>query len=427
MSKLFGPPTQSLHDIYIGVSWGISRGEEPCFFAALTLCPSVGIACLIRFYESNAAELNRRTYGPWVERRTTALREHDVTKDRLAVVLFNLGGPDSPEAVRPFLFNLFNDPAIILLPSFLRWAIAQFISRKRAPLSREIYAQIGGQSNLLPNTLEQAEALKAELAGMPQAVEIFVFMRYWHPTAREVVSQIKAFDPDHIVLLPLYPQFSTTTVGTGIQAFEAEVARVGLRATRETICCYPSHFGFLDATVENIRQALDEARPHGRPRLLLSAHSLPEKTIAAGDPYQWQVEQTSRSIVDALEQADLDWVTCYQSRVGPLKWIGPELEEEVRRAGRDGVPVVIAPIAFVSEHVETLVEIEKDCREVARQSGVPHFVRVPAVASHCTFIHGLGDLVQRALGQGTVCSDEGPRHCPHAFKACPNTFGRNSP
>ena len=352
---------------------------------------------------------------------------HDVTDEKLAIVLFNLGGPDTPDAVRPFLFNLFNDPAIIRLPSFLRWGIAQFISRQRAPMSREIYAEIGGHSNLLPNTLEQAEALKAELSGMPQQVEVFVFMRYWHPMARDVVQEIKGFGPDRIVMLPLYPQFSTTTVGTGLQAFETEAERAGLSAPRETICCYPSHFGFLDATVENIRDALDEAGSFGRPRLLLSAHSLPEKTIAAGDPYQWQVEQTSRSIVDALGEADLDWVTCYQSRVGPLKWIGPELEDEVRRAGQDSVPVIVAPIAFVSEHVETLVEIEKDCRELASQVGVPHFVRVPAVASQCTFINGLGDLVKRALRQGSVCSDEGRRHCPHEFVQCPNTFGRNMP
>jgi len=350
-----------------------------------------------------------------------------LSKDRLAIVLFNLGGPDAPEAVRPFLFNLFNDPAIIRLPSFLRWAVAQFISRQRAPLSREIYAQIGGQSNLLPNTMEQAEALKAELEGMPQDVEVFVFMRYWHPTAEEVVHRIKNFDPDRIVLLPLYPQFSTTTVGTGLQAFEAEAERAGLTAPRQTICCYPSHFGFLDATVQNIRLGLEEAGSYGAPRLLLSAHSLPEKTVAAGDPYQWQVEQTSLAIVDALGQSELDWVTCYQSRVGPLKWIGPELEDEVRRAGKDGVPVVIAPIAFVSEHVETLVEIEKECRALAGEVGVPYFVRVPAVAANCTFIHGLGDLVQKALGQGAICSDDGPRHCPHEFSQCPNSFGKNTP
>jgi len=350
----------------------------------------------------------------------------DLSQDKLAIVLFNLGGPDTPEAVRPFLFNLFNDPAIIRLPSFLRWAIAQFISRQRAPLSREIYAQIGGQSNLLPNTLEQAEALKDELAGMPQKVEVFVFMRYWHPMAREVVARIKDFDPDRIVLLPLYPQFSTTTVGTGMEAFDAEAKRAGLTAPRETICCYPSHFGFLDATVENIRKGLEEVGAYGAPRLLLSAHSLPEKTVAAGDPYQWQVEQTSRAIVESLGQPELDWVTCYQSRVGPLKWIGPELEDEVRRAGRDGVPVVIAPIAFVSEHVETLVEVEKECRELADQVGVPYFVRVPAVAANCTFIHGLGDLVRKTLRQDAICSDDGPRRCPHQFSQCPNTFGKNS-
>lgn len=345
---------------------------------------------------------------------------------RLAAVIFNLGGPDSPEAIQPFLFNLFNDPAILRLPNPLRWCLAKLISWRRAPISKEIYKQVGGQSPLLPYTEDQAAALKTEIEGFADHVEVFIFMRYWHPMVEETVGKIKAFDPDRIVMLPLYPQFSTTTTGTSLKAFDKEAQRQGLDAPRSTICCYPLHHGFLDATVANIRKALEEASQHGTPRLLLSAHGLPERTVKAGDPYQWQMEQTSMAIAEALDVPDLDWLTCYQSRVGPVKWIPPYTEDEVRRAGEDGVPIVIAPIAFVSEHVETLVELDIEFRELAEESGVPHFSRVPAVAADCTFIRGLGDLVRGALDHDGVASDIGVRRCPMDQSTCPNRVGVNA-
>ena len=348
-----------------------------------------------------------------------------MSDQKLAVVIFNLGGPDSPEAIQPFLFNLFNDPAILRLPNPMRWILAKLISWRRAPTSREIYDQVGGKSTLLPATEEQAKALKAEIQDMADDVEIFVFMRYWHPMVEETVAKIKHYNPDRILMLPLYPQFSTTTTGTSVQAFQKEAARQGLDVPQDTLCCYPLHHGFLDATVANITKALDEASAYGTPRLLLSAHGLPERTINAGDPYQWQVEQTSMAIVEALARPGLDWVTCYQSRVGPVKWIAPHTEDEVTRAGADGVPIVIAPVAFVSEHVETLVELDIEFREMAEASGVPFFARTPAVAADCTFIKGLGDLVRGALGAGEVVSDKGSRRCPMKFGTCPNTKGVN--
>ena len=294
---------------------------------------------------------------------------HCTKTEKLAVVIFNLGGPDSPEAIKPFLLNLFNDPAILRVPNPLRWVIAQLIAWRRVSTSKEIYEQVGGKSTLLPATQEQAEALKEEIAGTASQVEVFVFMRYWHPMVEETVTKIKTFDPDRILLLPLFPQFSTTTTGTSVKAFTAEAERQGLTAPQDSLCCYPAHHGFLDATVANITKAMNEAGQHGSPRLLLSAHGLPQRTIDAGDPYQWQVEQTSMAIVEALERPGLDWVTCYQSRVGPVKWIGPYTEDEVKRAGQDSVPVVIAPIAFVSEHVETEVEIDIELRQLADEIG----------------------------------------------------------
>lgn len=337
------------------------------------------------------------------------------------MVVFNLGGPDTPEAIRPFLLNLFNDPAILRIPNPFRWVAARLITARRASTTAGIYEKVGGGSAILPQTVEQAEALKKEIADTAEQVEVFVFMRYWHPLVSETVTRIRQFAPDRIVLLPLYPQFSTTTTGTSIKAFREAARKQGLGAPQDVVCCYPAHHGFLDTTTAHIRESLDEASQYGAPRLLLSAHALPQRTINAGDPYQWQVKMTSTAIVEALGLPELDWATCYQSRVGPVKWIGPSTEDEVRRAGAAGRPVVVVPIAFVSEHVETLVEIDMELRDIAGETGVPFFTRCPAVAVDCDFIRGLGDLVRGAIGRQGVASDIGVRRCPMQFGTCPNT------
>jgi protoporphyrin/coproporphyrin ferrochelatase len=342
-----------------------------------------------------------------------------VTAKKIAVVLFNLGGPDSLESVRPFLFNLFNDPAILRMPNPMRWMIAQLISRSRAEKSRGIYALVGGRSPLLPSTQAQADALQISLSGLADTVSVHVCMQYWHPMAKETVAAIKQEAPDRVVLLPLYPQFSTTTAGTSLRAFHREAQTQGLAAPIDSLCCFPLQAGFLAETIGNIRQSLSVATKSGKPRLLLSAHGLPERTIGAGDPYQWQVERTANAIVDAFGDTDLDHVICYQSRVGPVKWIGPFIEDEIRRAGQDKVPVVIAPISFVSEHVETLVEIEQEMRELAEEVGVPGFERVPAVAIGPAFIAGLAELVHRVLARGGTASEQGERLCPKSFSQCP--------
>jgi ferrochelatase len=342
-----------------------------------------------------------------------------VTAKKVAVVLFNLGGPDSLESVRPFLFNLFSDPAILRMPNPMRWMIAQIISRSRAEKSQNIYKLVGGRSPLLPSTQAQADALQKSLGDVVGTVTVHVCMQYWHPMAKEVVGAIKEDKPDRVILLPLYPQFSTTTAGTSLNAFNREARAQGLSVPIDSLCCFPFQDGFLSETVQNIRFSLDAASQRGKPRLLLSAHGLPERTIQAGDPYQWQVEQTAQAIVDELGDSSLDYTICYQSRVGPVKWIGPFIEDEIHRAGRDQVPVVIAPISFVSEHVETLVEIEQEMRELADDVGVPGFERVPAVATGSSFINGLADLVRRAIGRGGPASEHGERLCPKAFGQCP--------
>ncbi|HYC03418.1 MAG TPA: ferrochelatase [Azospirillaceae bacterium] len=344
----------------------------------------------------------------------------DTGRRRIAVVLFNLGGPDSPDAVRPFLFNLFNDPAIIRVPNPMRFLLAKLISGRRAPVAQGIYEKLGGKSPLLENTEAQARALEAALWDEGE-VKAFIAMRYWHPMAEATAHDVKAWGPDEVVLLPLYPQWSTTTSASSLRVWHQAAAAAGLSAPARTLCCYPTDQGFVGATAKLLRWGIAEAAAHGTPRVLFSAHGLPEKVVRGGDPYQWQCERTSEAIVKALDMPGLDWVSCYQSRVGPLKWIGPSTDEEIHRAGRDKVPVVVVPMAFVSEHSETLVEIEEEYRELAHEVGVPYFVRVPAVGVEPDFVQGLANLVRQARASGrTLCSQDGGRICPSGFKGCPH-------
>jgi ferrochelatase len=309
---------------------------------------------------------------------------------KVAIVLFNLGGPDSLDAVQPFLRNLFGDPAILRLPALIRRLLAGFLARRRAPKARAIYAKIGGSSPILGQTEAQARALEAALGGEHEW-RGYVCMRYWHPLTEAVVRSVKRFAPDRIVLLPLYPQFSTTTTASSFKAWnDAATFEVPTR----TIASYPTEPGFIAASVALVKQGLADAGAGPR-RVLFSAHGLPERVIQAGDPYQAQVEQTAKAIAGQL--GEIDWSICYQSRVGPLKWIGPSTDTEIRRAAADRVAVVIYPLAFVSEHSETLVELDIDYRHLAEKTGVPTYIRVLTVGTHPLFIAGLARLVRDAL------------------------------
>ncbi|MBP7670388.1 MAG: ferrochelatase [Ferrovibrio sp.] len=333
---------------------------------------------------------------------------------KTAVILFNLGGPDSPAAVQPFLFNLFNDPAIIRLPGLPRWLLAKLISRRRAPVAREIYAKLGGRSPILPETEAQARALEAVLG---PDYRCFIAMRYWKPFAADAAKAAKDWGAERLLLLPLYPQFSTTTSASSLLDWKRAAAAAGLELPTATIGCYPTEAGFIAAQVSLIRDKLAQAG--GQPyRLLFSAHGLPKKIITAGDPYQWQVEQTAAAIVAALGIPDLDWQVCYQSRVGPLEWIGPATDAEIERAGRDGKAIVLAPIAFVSEHSETLVELDIEYGELAHEKGVPAYHRVATVGIAPDFIQGLARLARGAVYDGSVCSQESRRLCPTNFSGC---------
>jgi len=342
---------------------------------------------------------------------------------KTAVVLFNLGGPNSLAAVRPFLFNLFNDPAIISAPTPLRYLLASVIARRRALAARAIYRELGGASPLLANTAAQARALAAALAsaaGKDDAFEIFLAMRYWQPRAVEAARAVKSYDPDRIVLLPLYPQFSSTTTGSSLRDWERAAAEVGLAAPTTAVCCYPREAGFVAEIAARLRPRLEAARAKGPVRLLLSAHGLPKQIVERGDPYQWQVEQTAAAVVAQLGEADLDWRVCYQSRVGPLEWIGPATDAEIARAGREGRALVVAPIAFVSEHSETLVELDIEYAKLARASGVLAYERVPTVDAGAAFIGGLAGLVREVAGAGQpLRAHGGERLCPGACTHCP--------
>lgn len=331
---------------------------------------------------------------------------------RTAIVLFNLGGPDSPQAVQPFLQNLFSDPAILTVPAPIRWLLARLISRRRAPVAQKIYEQLGGRSPILPNTEAQAQALEAALGG---EAKVFIAMRYWHPFVEETVAEVKAWAPDRVVLLPLYPQFSTTTTASSFDAWDRAAGKLGFTCATARICCYPDEAGFVAASARLLGVALDRAT--GPVRVLFSAHGLPKKIVDAGDPYAWQVRRSAEAIVAALGHG-VDWTLCYQSRVGPLEWIGPSTEAEIRRAAADKVTPVVVPLSFVSEHSETLVELDEEYRHLAESVGVPGYLRVPTVSTDPAFIAGLATLARSA--PDGLSSNCGGRICPAAHGRCPH-------
>ncbi len=343
---------------------------------------------------------------------------------KLAVVLFNLGGPDLHTNVRPFLFNLFNDPAIVGAPGPVRWALAQYISRKRAPVAREIYTHIGGSSPLLKHTQSQARGLKNLLLERGLEARVFIAMRYWHPMTAECVAEVKAWGPDEVVLLPLYPQFSSTTTGSSLKAWRMEAMGQGLDVQTRAVCCYPILDGFVRAQARLINETL-RARSETPPyRLLFSAHGLPERIVRRGDPYCEQIARSARAVVRVLEETGTkvaDWRLSYQSRVGKLKWVEPYTEDEIARAGRDGKALLVVPIAFVSEHSETLVELDIEYRELAEKAGVPAYWRASTVLDAPEYLAGLADMVAAARARNDedpVPGDGGPA-CGGGFPHCP--------
>lgn len=346
---------------------------------------------------------------------------------KIAVVLFNLGGPDSKESIEPFLMNFFMDPNIIGAPLPIRYFIAKMISKKRSKREAgESYGELGDKSPLLENTQAQSDALEKSLNEVSDGntYKVYVTMRYWHPMAPEVVANIQEWNADKVILLPLYPQFSTTTSWSSLGAWKKALRQKNYNPETSMVCCYPENDGFVSVSVDNILkpyvQSLKDG--HENPRVLFSAHGLPEKVIKSGDPYQHQCEKTAEIIAARLSEKlgidNLDWQICYQSRVGPLKWIGPSLDEAIDKAAEDQKAIIIYPHAFTQEHVETLVELDIEYKEMAEEKNIPGYYRAHTVGVENGFISGLSDLVRSHLEKREIAAEGGQCICPDSFNRC---------
>ena len=331
-----------------------------------------------------------------------------------AVILFNLGGPDKLESVEPFLFNLFNDPAIINIPSIFRYPLAKLISKKRAPIAKNIYKAIGSKSPILELTQNQAKDLENNLLRKGN-YKCFVVMRCWHPRAFDVIKKVKEYNPEEIILLPLYPQYSASTSGSSINEWKNLCKKEKYKVKTKTICCYPTENNFIASHVSLIQKTLESIKNNNF-KLIFSAHSLPESKIKKGDPYQWHVEETVKEIISKLKNKHLDHVISYQSRVGPMKWIGPSTDIEIVKYSKERKGIVIVPVAFVSEHSETLVELDIEYKRLAEKNGCLFYKRVPALGNEENFIKGLSELVLQPQTKGNFVSSI---MCPNKFVKCP--------
>ena len=336
-----------------------------------------------------------------------------------AIILFNLGGPDKLENVEPFLFNLFNDPAILNLPTFLRYPLAKLISNRRAPVAKKIYAELGGSSPILKLTREQSDALEIKLNQTQEEDEYkcFIIMRCWNPRAKDVIKDVQLYGPDEVVLMPLYPQYSAATSGSSIKEWKDVCKKNNYHVKTSTICCYPTDQNFINAHTKEIIKKIKDLKNF---KLIFSAHGLPEKNIKKGDPYQWQVEQSVKKIVENLNDENLDWILSYQSRVGPLKWIGPSTETTIIENSKIGKHIVLVPIAFVSEHSETLVELDIEYKEIADANGCKNYTRVPALGINEDFIKAMSELIIKKNEYKINENLYPPKiQCPSNFKKCP--------
>jgi ferrochelatase len=320
---------------------------------------------------------------------------------RVGVLLLNLGGPDDLEDVRPFLFNLFSDPEIIRLPfSWLQTPLAWLISTLRAKKSQDNYRQIGGGSPLRQITEAQAQALQDYLRQQGQEVNVYVGMRYWHPFTEEAVARIKRDGIDKLVILPLYPQFSISTSGSSFRLLE-KLWKEDPRLSRTEHTVIPSWYdqpSYLQAMADLIAQELDQFSDPDSVHIFFSAHGVPLSYVTeAGDPYQQEIEECTSLIMQTLNRPN-PYTLAYQSRVGPVEWLQPYTEDALEELGAQNVGnLLVVPISFVSEHIETLQEVDIEYRELAEEAGIDNFQRVPALNTHPLFIESLGTLVTEAL------------------------------
>lgn len=316
---------------------------------------------------------------------------------RIGVVLFQLGGPDTLEAIEPFLFNLFCDPDIIDFPfaRIGRKPLAKLISSTRARKVQHHYAVIGGGSPIRRFTEQQARALQLKLTASGLDARCFVAMRYWHPFTSEAIEQLRAAECDEIVLLPLYPQYSSTTTGSSLNEWQRK-----FRSDLPVHCIenfYRNEL-YLKAVAEKVDEALTRFDDPEQPMLVFSAHSVPVAVIEKGDPYQHQIEETVELLMERGEWRNQRRL-CYQSKVGASKWLQPSLHRTLKDLADEGVrQVCVVPVSFVSDHVETLAEIDHHAREEARALGIERFEMSEGLNSSPKFIAALAEMVSTAVG-----------------------------
>ena len=320
---------------------------------------------------------------------------------RVGVLLLNLGGPDEIEDVRPFLFNLFSDPEIIRLPfPWMQKPLAWMISTLRAKKSQENYLQIGGGSPLRKITEAQGQALEEKLSSLGQDVKVYIGMRYWNPFTEEAIAHIKNDFINQVVILPLYPQFSISTSGSSFRVLE-EMWKSDPKLKQVQYTLIPSwydHPGYLKAMAHLIAQELDKLPNPEQAHIFFSAHGVPQSYVEeAGDPYQREIEECTRLIMKTLNRSN-QHTLAYQSRVGPVEWLQPYTEDALQELGTQGIKdLLVVPISFVSEHIETLQEIDIEYREIAQEAGIENFYRVPALNTNPIFIESLSNLVTESL------------------------------
>ncbi len=339
---------------------------------------------------------------------------------KIAIILFNLGGPDSRKNVKYFLFNLFNDYHIINCRKFFRYILAFFISLIRTKSAQKMYDYIGGKSPLLKETIYQKEALEKVLDNKLSNYKIFICMRYWNPMSKEVVKNVKNYQPNEIILLPLYPQYSFTTSGSSINNFIAALKNYDYfdQLCLKIICCYSTASYFIKAHTSLIKEKMINVK---EPYIILfSAHGLPQKIVNNGDPYQWHIEQSTSQIIKEIGIENLNYKVTYQSKIGPLKWLEPDTKEEIKNAAKLGLTILVVPIAFVSEHLETLVELDIEYKKIAEFYGV-NYIRIKTLSITNIFIHQLATMILDYVNidQAIIGSHNLKRICPNSYNKCP--------
>jgi ferrochelatase len=331
---------------------------------------------------------------------------------KTAIVLLNLGGPQSLDEVEKFLFSLFYDKTILNMPDPIRWLLAKIISKTRKNKAKNIYSLLGGKSPILDETNKQAEELQHELDKNNKNFKVFVCMRHAKPDINDLELQIKDYNPAQIIGIPLYPQFSYTTTHSAIEQIKSRFKNIKTKF----IGCFYSAPEFIEAQVDLIKKALLQTELN-KTIILFSAHSLPVKIIERGDPYQSQVEKTVAMVMQHLP--NVEYKITYQSRVGPVKWLEPNTETEIHIACDQNKQIILVPISFVSEHSETLVELDIEYGQIARDKNIK-YVRVPTVRTDKKFIDCLKSIIEKSLQQNKdITSAEGKKLCEDKWGYCP--------